>query len=141
MDKTVLINFSSCYSMDLLWGIWDYYFEYPYNCEMTLPHCLKLSDTALQYGLGADDSVPYNDSIPSPLFALQTAAIALSPLEFDKVEPNDMVQHLLKVGYDMEQSNAEGRTPLLFLSTSLGMQALWFMRALLRWKANTHARD
>ena len=106
--------------------------------EGDFEHCVSITDTARAYGCHIEDTTPYNLRYPNALFEIFDAW----PLK--RLVPSyvrKLVQYLVKVEYDVEQSNETGLTPLLSAARSHFPQVIRCLRALMKVCANLYAVD
>ncbi|OQV00087.1 hypothetical protein CLAIMM_05631 [Cladophialophora immunda] len=98
--------------------------------------CMQLTDIALSNGCEIGSNVPYNGSIPSPLFAR---------VEHDEVgidwDHTEVFKFLIRTGFDKEERNDVGQTPLLFVAAGLSETVTPRLEILLSLGADATAID
>jgi hypothetical protein len=137
--------FSDETPLDIIWATWSRFVAYNLDHIIKCPrmeddfeHCVSITETALAYGCHIEDNIPYNINYPNVLFDICSmwSLKLLDPSCTGKV-----IQYFIKVGYDLEQSNETGWTPLLSAARSHFPQIIQCLRAFVKGGANLHAVD
>lgn len=107
------------------------------NFITDVDHCRSMTEIALANGCLAEDSVPHNGDIPTPLFRIYEALTQRITIR----QTADTVKVLLAAGYDKEFRNSSGRTPLLHTAFVPSWRSLTALKLLLASEADMHAVD
>ena len=98
--------------------------------------CVAITRLALDNGCAIDSG---NDerSHAGPLFAL----VGADEADIDASTLVDAICYLLSIGWDLEEKNCYGQTPLLHAAAACGPQVARCLRALVEKSARLNARD
>ena len=146
-DYCNLTDIMSSYgnSIDVIWSIWESFFGTHhgviYNVQEDYTNdfdqCVSMSAMVLNYGCEIEDSTPWNVSIASPLFSLPCYMLSKAPCS----TTGKVLEYLINAGYDLEQQNHKGQTPLLYAARQQKSHILKCLRTFIRKGANCHAAD
>ena len=100
--------------------------------------CTRMTDAVLESGYDMDESPYYHPSRPNLLFELACdgghAWQKLSTIV-------EALQYLVRKGYDLEERNCEGDTPLLFATTAHRAGAVTHIEAFIKAGSDTSATN
>ena len=107
------------------------------GCLKDLDQCKEMTNAVLKYGCEIEDTIGYSAKA-NALFEL----CYYWPMEkADANAPAEALQYLLGIGYEKEQANEEGQTPLLWIASSYQPQVIKCLKVLLEHQVNLHAVD
>lgn len=141
-------NHSFSYRYSLVDCIWHYHVALAINSSDSMQRfpsmrlltdidqCRSMSKMALASGCLAEESVPHNIRMPTPLFRLNYGTERATESHFAEA-----IKELLAAGYDVEFRNFQGQTPLLFAALMQNLQSLMTTKLFLAEKADQHAVD
>ena len=136
--------------MDVVWAIIATYADYhsqslpPYyyksgaGAKRDFDQCMRMIRAALAKGCDIDASVSYDASVANALFEIE-AWWSLSKMH--RSVPEEAIEFLVGLGYDLEARNSAGCTPLLHTATSQKPQVVTCLRMLIRKGADVHVSD
>lgn len=111
---------SSDYKADFVWMLWTHYVNYiripgasrigPNRIE-DFDKCARMTDAVLESGYDLDQGLFYHPSRPNLLFELACDGGHGWQKRSNIVKA---LQYLVRKGYDLEEKNCEGDTPLLY---------------------------
>ena len=137
-------------NLDVVWAIIATYADYH---SQSLPpcyyksgagtkrgfdQCMRMIRAALDKDCDIDASVSYDASVSNPLFEIE-AWWSLS--EKHRSVPEEAIEFLIGIGYDIEARNSAGCTPLLYTATSQKPQVVTCLRTLVRKGADINISD
>jgi hypothetical protein len=133
---------------DLIFSIWMHFCVLPGPDMQTrnghsmkyitdINQCVSMTNVALQHGCDVQ-SHHLDQGIPTPLFF---NLAGLPRTKIDGASLSALQEHLLAAGYEMEEKNSIGQTPLLFAANTCKLRCLAVLNQLVSLGANIHATD
>lgn len=104
-----------------------------------LNECIRMSNIALAQGcdVSGNESVRCFNQVPNPLFSMSDSYLNCS----DTKTAREAVDALLNMGFDAEERNYRGLTPLLFTASMCTPIAVKSLKALVRRNVNLKTTD
>jgi len=113
--------------------IWKYFLDECCNePKVTLSDNIRMTRTAWAYGCDVSERIKRHCGAPDPLFELDSSYL------FDRrgrVLP-DGIRFVLDIGYELEERNSDGLTPLLYAASGFSNTTVRILQALIGEKAN-----
>ena len=135
-------------TLDIVWAIWSTFADY--NSRMLpasyyLPNVVRdfdqvvsMTDAALQHGCDIEDAPSYMPQMANALFEI----VRWCPLNEPHLSvPEQAINYLLNVGYDLERRNFEGLTPLLHAANNYQPQVIQCLNTYVKRGADVSAID
>lgn len=118
--------------------IWLNFLEnHPIRTPVTLSDCIRMTRTALAYGCDVSERIKQHRVMQDPLFGLGHSSL----LDRRYRMLPDGVQFVLDIGYELEERNSDGHTPLLYTASCFSSTTVRTLQALIDKKANLCATD
>ncbi|OAP56059.1 hypothetical protein AYL99_09238 [Fonsecaea erecta] len=102
-----------------------------------IDHCRSMTRLAIESGCVPGESIPLNQSAPTPLFFYTHACQG----SFTRSRLTGTIKAMLRLGYDKEVRNDTGQTPQLYAAFTHGVRSLTAMELLIAEGANIYAVD
>lgn len=107
------------------------------RAPVTLSDCIRMTRTALAYGCDVSERIKQCRLVPDPLFRLDSSKF------YDRrgrVLPAG-IHYVLDLGYELEERNIDGFTPLLYAASQFSKTTTRALQALIEKKADLSATD
>ena len=105
---------------------------------MDFDQVVSMTDAALRYGCDIEASIGYMPEMANALFEIAKWSSLREP---HLSAPEQAINYLVKIGYDLERQNAEGLTPFLHAAGSYQPQVIQCLVTYIRRGANVNATD
>ena len=107
------------------------------GCLQDFDQCVLMTDAVLGHGCDIQDTIGYSAKASALFEVCYYWPMEKAPPSM----PAKALQYLIDKGYDIEQLNQEGQTPLLWTASAYQPQVIKCLRIFIKRKANLYARD
>lgn len=136
------------YKLDFVWTLWISFVDYNFVTYLATPEgpdkiigdfdqCARMTEAALEPGCDVDNAMRYGTIRPTTLLFDLAGRWPLGMVKFPAFVK--ALRYLIANGYDMEERNLEGDTPLLLATKVYEPHAVTCIKAFIEAGSDIHA--